>query len=133
MNSARKERIITFRNFDNLIQANLAKTKLDAYGIPCFLVNENFNNLYPIHNTRFSGVRLNIFETDWIRANELVPEDQTQSQISCPHCQSNDVQELPNASNEANPFMESLREFLFLKTPRPTFRCRNCNHEFSSQ
>ena len=132
MSTLKKERIITFRNFDNLIQANLAKTKLDAYGIPCFLVNENFNNLYPIHNTRFSGIRLNIFETDWDRANELVPEDQFLTKLICPECHSTDIQELTHPEGRPNQFLESLQEFLFLKTPRPSFKCRNCNNEFRS-
>jgi Putative prokaryotic signal transducing protein len=58
------EKIIVFESFDNVIKANIIKTKLDAYGIPCFLTDENFVNLYPIRNEIFPGVRLHIFEKD---------------------------------------------------------------------
>ena len=56
------EKIIVFEAFDTAVQANLAKTKLDAYGIPCFLTEENFTSLYPMRNQIFPGVRLHIFE-----------------------------------------------------------------------
>ena len=39
--------IVVFRHFDIAIDAHIAKSKLDAYGIPCFLTEENMANLYP--------------------------------------------------------------------------------------
>ena len=48
-----EEKIIVFRAYDTVVEANLAKTKLDAYGIPCFLTGENFVGLYPIRNEVF--------------------------------------------------------------------------------
>jgi hypothetical protein len=65
------EKIIVFQAFDTVMQANLAKTKLDAYGIPCFLTEENFTALYPLRNDIFPGVRLHIFEKDALELNEL--------------------------------------------------------------
>lgn len=67
-----QEKIIVLQAFDTPIQANLAKTKLDAYGIPCFLTDENFVSLYPIRNDIFPGVRLYIFEADKERATEIL-------------------------------------------------------------
>ena len=58
-------------------EANLAKTKLDAYGIPCFLTEENFTNLYPIRNAIFPGVRLHIFEIDQERVKEILTDEST--------------------------------------------------------
>ena len=57
------------------IQANLAKTKLDAYGIPCFLTEENFTSLNPFRNDIFPGVRLHIFEKDKPRVVEILTEE----------------------------------------------------------
>ncbi len=65
-------KIIVFRAFDTAIEANLAKTKLDAYGIPCFLSGEAFMNVYPIRNEFFPGVRLHIFENDKLRVLEIL-------------------------------------------------------------
>jgi alpha-L-arabinofuranosidase len=66
------EKIIIYTAFDNVIAANIAKTKLDAYGIPCFLTEENFTSLYPLQNDIFPGVRLHIFEQDSERVKELL-------------------------------------------------------------
>lgn len=68
------EKIIVFDSYDTGIQASLVKTKLDAYGIPCFLTGENFVNLYPFRNELFSGVQLFIFEKDKDRVAEILAE-----------------------------------------------------------
>jgi hypothetical protein len=70
-----KEKIIVLDSFDSVVMANLVKTKLDAYGIPCFLSNENFTALYPIANNIFPGVRVHIFERDLVRAREVLNEE----------------------------------------------------------
>jgi len=69
------EKIIIYSSFDNVIAANIAKTKLDAYGIPCFLTGENFTNLYPLRNDIFPGVRLHIFEMDAEQTREVLKEE----------------------------------------------------------
>lgn len=69
------EKIIIYQSFDTYILANLAKTKLDAYGIPCFLTEENFTSLYPLRNDIFPGVRLHIFEKDQERVREVLTEE----------------------------------------------------------
>lgn len=68
------DKIIILASYDTVVEANLAKTKLDAYGIPCFLTEENFTNLYPIRNAIFPGVRLHVFENDKERAEEVLKE-----------------------------------------------------------
>ncbi len=70
-----EDKIIIYSAYDTPILANLAKTKLDAYGIPCFLTEENFTGLVPIRNDLFPGVRLHIFEKDTDRAREILAED----------------------------------------------------------
>jgi hypothetical protein len=69
------EKIIIYASFDNVIAANIAKTKLDAYGIPCFLTEENFTNLYPLRNDIFPGVRLHVFEKDKEQAKNILEEE----------------------------------------------------------
>lgn len=70
----KSDTIIVFRKYDSAIDANLAKTKLDAYGIPCFLTEENLNNLYPLHNVPLFGVRLHIFSNDAELAEQVLNE-----------------------------------------------------------
>lgn len=69
------EKIVIYDAYDTVMQANLVKTKLDAYGIPCFLTEENFTSLYPFRNDIFPGVRLHIFEKDKLRVKEILAEE----------------------------------------------------------
>jgi len=73
-----EDKIIIYASYDTVILANLAKTKLDAYGIPCFLTEEHFTSLYPIRNEIFPGVRLHIFEKDRDQVDEVLKEDRNQ-------------------------------------------------------
>ncbi|MCW5911963.1 MAG: DUF2007 domain-containing protein [Cyclobacteriaceae bacterium] len=69
-----EDKIIVFDAYDTVVAANLAKTKLDAYGIPCFLTDEHITSLYPIRNDIFPGVRLHIFEQDLLRVKEILKD-----------------------------------------------------------
>lgn len=71
----KQDKIIVFQRFENALDANLAKTKLDAYGIPCFLTEENLANLYPLQNTVLFGVRLHIFSQDTEHAQKILYEN----------------------------------------------------------
>jgi hypothetical protein len=70
-----EDKIVVYQAYDTVMQANLAKTKLDAYGVPCFLTEENFTGLYPLRNDIFPGVRLHIFENDTERVREILLEE----------------------------------------------------------
>ena len=70
-----EENIVVFSSYGTVTEANLIKTKLDAYGIPCFLSGENFNSLYPFRNEIFSGVRLHVFEQDVDQINQILFEE----------------------------------------------------------
>lgn len=65
-------KVVVYQTYENSIQASLVKTKLDAYGIPCFLSEENFGHIFPFKNNSFGGVRLHIFETDQSRVTEIL-------------------------------------------------------------
>ena len=69
-------KIIVFDAYDTVVKANLVKTKLDAYGIPCFLSGENFTSLYPFRNELMTGVQLHIFEKDREQVVEILKEEQ---------------------------------------------------------
>jgi hypothetical protein len=70
------DKIILFKKFNSVIEANLAKTKLDAYGIPCFLTNEATSSLYPIPLMNGMEVGLFIFEADKEQVDDIMKEDQ---------------------------------------------------------
>jgi hypothetical protein len=71
------EKIVVYAVYDSVIDANIIKTKLDAYGIPCFLTDENISSLYPLPGNSFSGARLHVFERDLIQIRELLGSPMT--------------------------------------------------------
>jgi len=130
------EKIVLFDSFDNVIKANIIKTKLDAYGIPCFLTGENFVNLYPIQNELFPGVRLYIFEKDREKVREVLVEEAIPDSeiIRCPQCRSKNVvfQESDKPWFGGVPLF--LLSFLFvspLTHQKKVYRCNDCGNEFN--
>ncbi len=73
-----QRKIIIYKRFDSVIAANVAKTKLDAYGIPCFLTNENIAGLYPLPYVQGMQVGLYIFKEDKGRVMELLSGNEEQ-------------------------------------------------------
>ncbi|MBL7838691.1 MAG: hypothetical protein JNJ75_00985 [Cyclobacteriaceae bacterium] len=64
-----QDKIIVFREYESSIDANVAKTKLDAYDVPCFLTQENLNNLMA-QNPFLFRIKLHIFSNDTDRAKK---------------------------------------------------------------
>src|SRR5213592_695951 len=89
--------IIVINTFNSSIEANIAKSKLDAYGIPCFLTEENMANLYPGANALMNfSVRLHILKEDEERARSLMEEKNfdilDDTVMLCPACRSTNIE-----------------------------------------
>ena len=91
----RPDDIIVFQHFDSAIDANIAKTKLDAYGIPCFLTEENMAGLYPGQSLYAFKIRLHLFAADRERASRILMNEPPPSlddvSTVCPRCHSDKV------------------------------------------
>lgn len=129
--SQQKDDIVVFRFFDNAIDANIAKTKLDAYGIPCFLTEENMANLYPGLTFYAFKIRLHLFASDVERAKHVLMGRsltlQDEGAVTCPKCDSGRIM-------RAFPRREadSLKYVLFgiFFPHRKVMQCLNCGNEF---
>lgn len=73
----KKDRVIVLKSFQRAIDASLAKSKLDAYGVPCFLSDEHISGLYPFYPNLAGGVRLHVFESDQEQALSILTENAT--------------------------------------------------------
>jgi len=127
------DKIIVFESYDTVMEANLVKTKLDAYGLPCFLSDENFVGLYPIRNELFPGVRLHIFEKDRERVNEILGDQhpgETEA-LHCPFCQSIHVKMESTKTGLLPDLVATIMNGLFLH-PKKAYRCEDCLKEFDS-
>jgi hypothetical protein len=125
-----EQKIIVFAAYDTVMSANLVKTKLDAYGIPCFLTDEHFVGLYPIRNDLFPGVRLHIFEKDKEQVKEILVEE-TKIERICPACGSTNIIYEPSKQGNLTSILTSIMLGLFLPVKK-VYRCENCEREFES-
>ncbi len=132
----RKDDIVVFQKYDNAIEANIAKSKLDAYGIPCFLTEENMANLYPgASNFMNFNVRLHLFGHDAERARQIMTENNLRldddSITQCPRCKSIDIQrDFPKKLTLT--LASSLRYLFFgiFSPDKKVYRCSECDCEF---
>jgi hypothetical protein len=127
-----QDHIVVFRSYENNMDANLAKSKLDAYGIPCFLSNENAANLYPIQNARFS-MRLHIFQNDEEQVRQVLSESvylQDAELTRCPRCGSEKL-EWGYTRKITSLFPTLLFSvFVAIFPPRRVCHCLDCHQEF---
>lgn len=86
-----QDKIIVFREYENSIDAHVAKTKLDAYDVPCFLTQENLNTLMA-QNPFLFRIKLHIFEKDTVQVRKVLDElFDYDTPITCPHCGSSEI------------------------------------------
>ncbi|HMG90824.1 MAG TPA: DUF2007 domain-containing protein [Chryseolinea sp.] len=129
-----RDDIIVFKRFDNVIEANIAKSKLDAYGVPCFLTEENMANLYPgASNMMNSNVRMHIFSHDAERARQVMAENTltVDDTLQCPNCRSKNIErDFPKKLTVS--FLSSLRYLFFgiFFPDKKVYRCTDCETEF---
>ena len=64
--------LITIASFDHPIHANLAKTRLEAEGIDCVLIDEHITGMNWLWVPAIGGVRLQVRESDAERAMEIL-------------------------------------------------------------
>jgi hypothetical protein len=131
------DEIVVFRKFETTIEANIVKSKLDAYGIPCFLTEENMTNLYPGASSLMNfNVRLHLFSNDLPRARQVLEENHLDvddgSAIKCPRCNSRRV-ERDFPKNLSTTFMSTLNVMFFgvFFPEKKVSRCLDCELEFN--
>ena len=131
-----RDDIIVFRKFETSIDAYIVKSKLDAYGIPCFLTEENMANLYPGASSLMNfNVRLHLFSHDQERAEHILEEAHLQiddeSITKCPKCKSRNLErDFPKKFSLT--FASTLNVLFFgiFFPHKKVFRCLDCEFEF---
>lgn len=128
--------IVVFRAFRDAISANIVKSKLDAFGIPCFLTEENLSNLYPGASALMnSQVRLHLFLRDVEPATQVLSESnlvlQDDTVMRCPACQSTNIErDFPRRLSKNT--LSALRYIFFgvFSPEKKVYRCATCDCEF---
>jgi hypothetical protein len=128
------DEIVVLKQFDDAIVANIAKTKLDAYGIPCFLTEENMANLYPGQNAFAFKVRLHIFKKDTEEARRVLVEmnlPMESHELVCPRCHSGKIQRDFPKELSLKP-LGAIRVLFFgvFLPHKKVNHCLDCDYEF---
>jgi DNA-directed RNA polymerase subunit RPC12/RpoP len=129
------EKIVVIREFDDVIAANICKTKLDAYGIPCFLTEENLASLYPGNQFIAFKVRLHVFLKDTEEADHLLREASMHkddgSSITCPECNSPRLErDFPKRFYDKTLSALGVLFFGIFIPQKKIYRCLDCHQEF---
>ena len=133
-----RDEIVVFKNFEGTIEANIVKSKLDAYGIPCFLTEENMTNLYPGASSLMNfSVRLHLFAHDLPRARQVLEENHLalddESTIICPQCNSPRVErDFPKKLSTTFASTLNVMFFGILFPEKKIHRCLDCDLEFNT-
>jgi hypothetical protein len=135
-----ESRIVLLESFADPITAHLAKGRLEAEQIPCFLTNENLVSLNRLYGPASGGVRLHVREQDAAAAAEILryetvpmmasgPDDEP-ARLLCPRCASPDVAFGPATRNTYSWPMLLLSMVLGYPLRGKRYHCFHCRHEF---
>jgi predicted RNA-binding Zn-ribbon protein involved in translation (DUF1610 family) len=145
--SSRQENIIVLDSYYEPVVAHLARTKLEAAGIPCFLTNENLVSLNRMYSPVAGGVRLHVYQRDAAQAAEVLREPPVMQAVpgglaepaslasaaaTCPRCGAHDVAyEAPtepvNAASWLATLLARLRHYF---AQGQTHHCFNCGFDY---
>lgn len=136
-----EDKIVVYSTYYNPIEANIVKARLEDSDIPCFLTDENVATINPLYNQAIGGVKLNVFEKDVDRINDLleqegslleVEDEVAEEKVSCENCGSTNVS-LGQATKKRFSWWVTLTSLLFFVYPfkaNTCYHCYNCGHEF---
>jgi hypothetical protein len=145
--SSRQENIIVLDSYYEPVVAHLARTKLEAAGIPCFLTNENLVSLNRMYSPVAGGVRLHVYQRDAAQAAEVLREPPVMQAVpgglaepaslasaaaTCPRCGAHDVAyEAPTEPVSAASWLATLLARLrHYFAQGQTHHCFNCGLDY---
>ena len=76
------EKLIQIHSFDNPIDANMLKSKLESEGIECFLPDENTVSTYMFLSTAVGNIKVMIKESDYDKAKKVITDFKSESNIT---------------------------------------------------
>lgn len=135
--------LITFKTFDNSVDAHLLKIKLESEGIVCFLFDEHIVSINPLYSNLVGGIKLKINEEDVAHAKEILLELEetpytadTGKVISCPKCASAHIQSGYKSMKSVGGIISVITSLLLVVFPlysKDVYKCLDCGEEFDGK
>lgn len=134
------DKIIPFKNFSSIMEAEIIKSKLESYGIKCSITGQDSMFFNPLFEGDKESVKLSIFESDYELATKILSdkgglnaEDLYKEGLSCPKCSSLNIDHYTREKKGFNLITFILSIFMVV-LPRKTeivYVCKDCGQEFS--
>lgn len=85
--------LVVIRTYGRALDAQIARSRLQASGVPCFLPDEQLSTIDPLLTDALGGVRLQVNAADADRAREILDQpldlsEELDPEHGCPHCES---------------------------------------------
>lgn len=132
--------LITFKTFDNAIDAHILKIKLESEGIECYLFDEHIVTVNPLYSNLVGGIKLKINEEDFIHAKNVVLElkntpytTEDEKVITCPKCDSIHIESGYKSMKSIGAVLSAIASFLLFIFPiyrKTVYKCADCDNEF---
>lgn len=132
--------LTTIKTFDNPMEAHIVKSRLESEGITCFLFDEHMVSLNPLYNVTVGGIKLKINHSDYEKARTILVEveqspvlDDSNHEISCPNCASNDLINGYKSMKGSTGFFSAIISLLLMVFPiyyKTVYKCKSCDTEF---
>jgi hypothetical protein len=124
--------LIVIRTFNDYFSANLTLTKLQAFGVECYLKDEHTITIDPLLTSAIGGIKLVVKEKDETEARLLLErfDEEYMRATACPQCGAHAFSYIakPGATN----FVTNILTRLFSSysvSPQYVYQCGNCGYE----
>jgi hypothetical protein len=135
-----KDELVTVTTYSSVIDAHLAKNKLESEGILAFLFDENVMSLNPLYNISVGGIKLKTLESDRAQAEAVLTSLQDQPYtneqnevITCPQCGSENISYAYDTTDRIKSlfgFLLALVTFSLPLLSKDKYTCGQCHHVF---
>ena len=133
-------KLTTLMTFDNVIEAQIVKAKLESEHVSCYLSDEHIVGLIPLYNITVGGIKLKVRQADVERATGILGEaskvpytDESDEIVQCPSCNSTDVWGGFKSMKGTKGILSAIISFLFMVYPiyiKTVYKCNVCGKEF---
>jgi len=133
----------TLRTFDDSIQANLVKAKLESRGVLCFLKDEHSVTMNPLYINTLGGIKLQVPVEDLKEAEGIVKEmeanltlNKEEELLTCPNCGSPELYHDFKTYGIFEWIVTMAIAFIGIVFPfmyKTVYKCKNCDTEFKNE